>query len=549
MTGRPIDDIAALYVDELCALDPFLAAAVGDTEQAGGHPDFTLDGYLTRAAHDRRVRSDLLAAEPTDEGERVARLAMVERLDVHLDYHDAGMDRLLNVRDCPVQQIPAALEAMPRQTSEDRDAFASQLGAIPESLAGYTETVREDLDVGLRPAARQVRRVVRQCQHLAQGHFTSMVRSADADDRTQRRLRADAQLAERAYRRFGRFLSREVVERARGDDAVGRDRYELAVRHFLGMTVDVEEAYAWSVAELDRIGQEMLAVADRIVPGASVAQAFEELELQPRYQVGSETGFVEWMTRLSQQAIESMSAHLPLEGPARTLECRLGEGGTNKITYTPPTAGFKRTGQLWWSPPRKADVFITWPDTVNVFHEGVPGRHVMASAQVSRSADLNRWQRDVAWVAGHEEGWAGYAEQLMLEQGWLDDPGDRLGALDAQRFRTARLCADIGLHCRLDVPTSLQPLLGERWDADGIARFLRSHSRLSDRVLRSRVDHYVGYAGQAVTHRLGERAWLDLRESARIEQGDSFTLKGFHDAALGWGPMGMGPLRQAVLAR
>ena len=52
---------------------------------------------------------------------------------------------------------------------------------------------------------------------------------------------------------------------------------------------------------------------------------------------------------------------------------------------------------------------------------------------------LNRWQRLMCWVSGHGEGWALYAERLMDELGYLDDPGDKLGMLDGQGFRAARV--------------------------------------------------------------------------------------------------------------
>ena len=55
-------------------------------------------------------------------------------------------------------------------------------------------------------------------------------------------------------------------------------------------------------------------------------------------------------------------------------------------------------------------------------------------------------------MSGHGEGWALYAERLMEELGFLDDPGDRLGMLDAQRMRAARVVLDIGVHLGKPAP-------------------------------------------------------------------------------------------------
>ena len=97
---------------------------------------------------------------------------------------------------------------------------------------------------------------------------------------------------------------------------------------------------------------------------------------------------------------------------------------------------------MWWSVPRGADTFHTWQETTTVFHEGVPGHHLQIGRSVVNADRLNRWRRMGCWVSGHGEGWALYAERLMAELGWLDDAGNRMGMLDAQRFRAARVVID-----------------------------------------------------------------------------------------------------------
>ena len=74
----------------------------------------------------------------------------------------------------------------------------------------------------------------------------------------------------------------------------------------------------------------------------------------------------------------------------------------------------------------------------------------MSLAMADREG-LNRWQR-MSFVSGHGEGWALYAERLMGELGYLDDPGAYLGLLDSQQLFTAQVALDIGVHLELDVP-------------------------------------------------------------------------------------------------
>ena len=156
----------------------------------------------------------------------------------------------------------------------------------------------------------------------------------------------------------------------------------------------------------------------------------------------------------------------------------------------------------------------------------------------------------MCWVSGHGEGWALYAERLMDELGYLDDPGDKMGMLDAQGFRAARVIIDIGMHLQLEIPKDnpfgFHP--GERWTPELGLEFMRQHCRMEDPVIVFEVNRYLGWPGQAPSYKVGERIWLQAREDARARLGDAFDLKSFHREALDLGSIGLDPLR-AALAR
>ena len=159
---------------------------------------------------------------------------------------------------------------------------------------------------------------------------------------------------------------------------------------------------------------------------------------------------------------------------------------------------------------------------------------------------INRWQRLMAWCSGHGEGWALYAERLMGELGFLDDPGDRLGMLSAQEMRAARVVLDIGLH--LDLPIPAGRAAGERWTYDVALAFLRTHLDMEDAMRVDELHRYLGWPGQAPVYKVGERVLLTCREQARQRAGAAFDLKDWHRRVLGLGPLGLGPLT-AELAR
>ena len=311
----------------------------------------------------------------------------------------------------------------------------------------------------------------------------------------------------------------------------------------------LEETYLWGWDELKRLTDDMVATSNRIVPGGSVADAVVALDSDPARRLGSREEFRDWMQALADRTIADLAdVHFDIPEPIRRIECCLAPTNDGGVYYTGPSEDFVRPGRMWWSLPDSVDALTTWREVTTVYHEGVPGHHLQVAQTVLRSDLLNRWQRLLCWVSGHGEGWALYSERLMDELGYLEDPGDRLGMLDMQALRAARVIVDIGVHLELEVPRDnpfgWRP--GERWTPDLVAEFMRIHSRMDDAMLDFEVLRYLGWPGQAPAYKVGERVWLDARADAQARHGDDFDLRAFHRAALDLGSIGLDPLRAAL---
>ncbi len=340
-------------------------------------------------------------------------------------------------------------------------------------------------------------------------------------------------------------LREELHARARAEDACGRDAYALWSRSFLGATVDLDETYAWGREELARVEAEMAQVSDRIVPGGSIEDAVAALDADPARNVEGTDALKAWMQQLSDAAVDSLAdVHFDVPDQIRRLECMIAPTQTGGIYYTGPSEDFTRPGRMWWSVPEGVTTFSTWRETTTVYHEGVPGHHLQVGQTLVRSELLNRWRRLMSWSSGHGEGWALYAERLMADLGYLDDPGDRLGMLDGSALRALRVVVDIGTHCRMQAPDEVG---GGTWDADKMWSFMQAHSRMDREFLAFEHSRYLGWPGQAPSYKVGERLWLQARDAVREQQGDAFDLKDFHRRALDLGSLGLDVLRDALL--
>ncbi|TQJ40313.1 uncharacterized protein (DUF885 family) [Arthrobacter sp. SLBN-112] len=547
-----IDAVADNYTDTLIRLNPTFATTLGLPGHETEYQDFSPAGIAGFAEAAREALASLEGLEPEDDVDAVTLDAMRERLGLQLLIHASGWEYAdLNNIASPAQDIRAIFDLMPTDSEQDWEHIAGRAHNVPAAISGYIESLRMARDSGRVSAARQVRIVIEQVAKYAapDGFFAKLATEATITGgplpaALQDRLDAGADAARGAYTRLAEFLRTELLPAAPEKDAVGRARYALASRSFLGAEVDLEETYAWGVAELDRLIAEQERVAGSIKAGATIAEAKDILNNDPARQLKGTEALRAWMQDLSDKAVAELAGvHFDIPDVMKKLECRIAPTDEGGIYYTGPSDDFSRPGRMWWSVPAGEDTFTTWAETTTVYHEGVPGHHLQVATATYRRELLNKWRRNVCWTSGHGEGWALYAEKLMQELGYLNDPGDHLGMLDMQRMRAARVVFDIGVHLELEMPRRWG---AGTWTADKGYGFLKENLPISEGQLNFEFTRYLGWPGQAPSYKVGQRLWEQIR--AELEARPGFDLKEFHTKALNIGSVGLDTLRRALLS-
>ncbi|MCT9627438.1 DUF885 domain-containing protein [Pseudarthrobacter equi] len=546
-----IDAVADAYTDTLVRLNPSLATTLGLPGRETEYQDFSPAGIAEFAEVARKALTDLEDLEPEDDVDAVTLDAMRERLGLQLLIHASGWEYAdLNNIASPAQDIRAVFDLMPTATEQDWEHIAGRAQNVPAAVDGYIESLGLARDAGRVAAARQVNIVIEQATKYAaaDGFFAKLAAGAATEtgplgSALQEKLDAGAAAARRAYTRLADFLRTDLLPAAPEKDAVGKARYALASRSFLGAAVDLEETYAWGVQELDRLIAEQEVVAGTIKAGASIAEAKEILNNDPARQIKGTDALKAWMQELSDKAVAELAGvHFDIPDVMKKLECLIAPTDEGGIYYTGPSDDFTRPGRMWWSVPAGEDTFTTWAETTTVYHEGVPGHHLQVATATYRRELLNKWRRNICWTSGHGEGWALYAEKLMQELGYLDDAGDHMGMLDMQRMRAARVVFDIGVHLELEVPARWGT---GTWTPDKGYDFLKANLPISEGQLNFEFTRYLGWPGQAPSYKVGQRLWEQIR--AELEARPGFDLKEFHTKALNVGSVGLDTLRRALL--
>jgi uncharacterized protein (DUF885 family) len=553
-----VGELADQYVARVGILDPVAATFEGLTGHDAEMTDYSPDGIAERVTFDRTTLRELAGTPVADDRDRIAAEVMRDQLERGLALADTGEAfRDLNVLASPVQYVRQCFDLMPRATLEDWEVITARTALVPQALAGFEATLTEGRRQGLVAAQRQAVACAQQADvwggvdGRSTPFFSTLVEEFEAsgidDPALHARLAQVADRATRAYSSLGRYLVEEYLPEAGARDAVGAERYARWAAVFNGIDLDLHATYDWGWEELHRIEHAMGSVADRILPGRSLDEVVEYLDTAPDRAIEGVERFRQWLQDLLDSTVTQLNGvHFDIPGPVQQVEAMIApEGGAAAMYYTGPAEDFSRPGRTWY-PTLGKTRFPLWREVSICYHEGVPGHHLQIAQVRYLAGTLTRFQRTLAGCSGHAEGWALYAERLMGELGYLDDPADELGMLAAQAMRAARVVVDIGLHLELPIPAGQPAHGGEIWNPDLALDFMVEKAKMPADFMASEIDRYLGFPGQAISYKVGEREWLGARDDARRAAGDAFDLKAFHARALDLGPMGLAQLRREL---
>jgi uncharacterized protein (DUF885 family) len=545
---RTAREVADQYVRDLADLDPAVSTALGLDPDEDGLTDLSPEGIEAENELDRRTLTALEGAAVDGDLERRCATLLRERLTTQLDVRAAG-EPLRAVRNLfsPVHAVRQLFSMMPTTTEHQWEVVARRMARVPLAYKQFADRLQEGDRRGLHAAPRQVETVVGQLDEwLAGDHgwFSGFV--AAGPDALRRHLDDVARAADEAVAGLREYLSGTYLPRCAGTpDAVGPERYALGARASTGANMSGEgllEAYHWGWEQYLSLRGEMDAEADRVLSGATPLEAMRHLDTDGEAVEGVE----EIRERLQQMMDGAVAAldgrHFDLADPVRVVEARIAPPGSAAAPYyTRPSLDFSRPGRTWL-PTLGQNRFPLWGLVSTWYHEGVPGHHLQLAQWAYVAPQLSMYQTTIGSVSATTEGWALYAERLMDELGYLQDAGARLGYLDAQMMRAVRVVIDIGMHLELEAPAGSPVGPGERWTPALAREFFGRHSGRDAAFLDSEITRYLGWPGQAISYKLGERAWLAGRDEAKRRRGDAFDLKAWHMAALSLGSLGLDDL-------
>jgi uncharacterized protein (DUF885 family) len=538
----PIFALSDSYVEKSARLSPMASTYLGITDLNDQLDDFSIAGRAVEADLTRATLAELNKLEPIDEIDRVAKSVMQERLTSSLQLHDSFESHInFNVLTSPPADIRQVFEMMPKESAADFDNIAKRLLAVDKAHLSWISTIDAMAKKGKTVAQRQIDGIAKQLESYASGGYATMAKNFDADGKYPA-VHEAAKAAATSSAETAKYLRGTYMALATPNDAVGAERYAVWARYYTGSDLDLRATYEWGLADLAQITERMWKVAAQIKPGAkTLREVADYLDNAPEYKIHGKEAIIKKLLDFTQAAVTQLDGtHFDIDDRMKFCDARLApEGSASAPYYMSPSEDMSRPGTTWL-PLLGKDEVSWWHLASTWYHEAVPGHHLQVATSVLERDRLSRFQRFGAWISGYGEGWALYAERFMDDLGAFDEPGIEMGFLSAQALRATRIVIDIGMHLGYTDEN------GRVWDAVSGREALMNKALLDEHHATSETDRYLGWPGQAISYKVGEREWIAARENAKKRLGSEFSLKRFHAHALKIGPMGLDTFGQEL---
>jgi uncharacterized protein (DUF885 family) len=431
----------------------------------------------------------------------------------------------VNLADLPL--------AVPFDSVKRYEDYIARLHQIPRVFTQTEEVLRAGMKDNLMPVRFLLEKVPAQCDGVIAADpfltptkkFPSSIPAADQQRLTQQITDAANNEVLPAYKAFAGFIATEYAPHGRTILAVtslpgGERRYLNDIHGSTTVSnLTPDEIHQLGLREMDRIGAEMLAIAHQ--EGFSDLASFNaSLDKNPKYiPTSAEQILDDYRKYLGQMQAKLPQLFTYVPGSPVTVVAIPDFQSANATHYQIGTPDGKRPGRVvvaTYDFPHRSLI----DDEATAYHEGIPGHHMQHSV-AQRMTDLPKF-RQHGFNSGYGEGWALYAEQLGKEVGFYQDPVSDWGRLKSERFRAVRLVVDTGIHSK-------------GWTRDQVVDFFRKSGTLDEPEIQTETDRYIAWPAQALSYKIGQLKFVELRERARKELGPKFDIRTFHDEMLNGG--------------
>jgi uncharacterized protein (DUF885 family) len=516
---------------------PERATAFGDYRYNDKLGDRSLAAILRRNQIDEGFLARLkeIATEGFSEQDQLSHDLLIRVLqqriaDFNLKEYEMPVNQMNGIHTT-LADLPLSV---PLDSAKHYEDYIARLHQIPRVLSETTGVLRAGMRDKLIPVRFLLEKIPGQCEGIIENDpflqpakkYPADISPEDQKLLTEEITKAVNQDVIPAYQEFAAFVRTQYAPQGRTTLSVASlpDGQRLYKNDIYGRTtthMSPDDIHELGLREIDRIEAEITAIAKK-EGFPDVASFRTSLKTNPKYIPTS----ADQILNDYRHYIAEMQPKLPqlfnlLPKSPVTVEPIPPFQAAAATHYVTGTPDGKRPGRVVVATSNFAARSLI-EDEATAYHEGVPGHHMQLSVQ--QHAGLPKFRQHSLGFNAYTEGWALYAEQLGKEVGFYQDPVSDYGRLSSELFRAVRLVVDTGIHAK-------------GWSRDQVVDFFRKSGAVDEPTIQSETDRYIAWPAQALSYKLGQLKFRELRDRAQQELGPKFDLRAFHDEMLDGGTL------------
>jgi uncharacterized protein (DUF885 family) len=551
--NEQLDKLSQDFWDTMMSEAPMWATILGDHRFDSEVEDLSAEHEADNVARFQGFIDTArgIAPEDLDHQDRITRHVLISEAegivgDLESRQAEYLVDPMLGLH----MDIVQGISQFQAQEEAHAWAFVEKASKVGRQFDQLIERHREGVANGRTPPRISVEKVLAQLDSLVgspvetnaflQIELPDTMAPAEQDRWRESMSHQVSEVVQPAFARYRTVVEQEVLPQARPQETSGvcwlpdgEEIYRKAVKKYTSLDLDPREVHQSGLDEIESLGHEYRELGDRVLGTTDLATIYDRLRNDPalRFETADQVmqAAVDATARAT-AAIPEWFGRLP---EAECVVKPIPEPGAVDATlayYLPPANDGSRPG-LFFINLSEPTTRTRYESEALAFHEAIPGHHLQLTI-AQELQGIPTFRRN-GIVTVYVEGWGLYCERLADEMGLYSGDVERFGILSFDSWRAGRLVVDTGIHA-----------LG--WSREQAIDYLMDNSPQARNNMINEVDRYIGYTGQALAYKTGQRELFRLRDLAKKTMGSRFDIKGFHDTVLGSGPVPLDLLADLV---
>ncbi|TVZ25206.1 uncharacterized protein (DUF885 family) [Gillisia sp. Hel_I_86] len=563
-SSKELNDYFEAEFEKDLADSPMMQTRLGRKTNYGKWDDFSSQKYTDdlekskkRLAYMEKV-DELALDDQTELSYRLFKQNLKEEI---ADYEYRFYNYPINQMHGYHTELPAFLINMHRIDSiPDAEAYIERLNGLPKAMEQIVEGLKVREQNGILPPKFVFEKVIDDSRNVLKGRpftnskeasalledFKLKVKGLKLPEADHLKLINKAENAlntsvRTAYENLIATLE-DQQQRATTDHGAwkfpkGEAFYKNRLKRITTTDLNANEIHEIGLSEVARIHGEMEEIMKTTGFKGSLQDFFEFMRTEKQfYYPNTAEGKKRYLSEAT-KLINKMKGKLDdlfITKPKADIVVKAVEAfrekSAGKAFYQAPAIDGSRPG-TYYANLYDMEAMPTYQMEALAFHEGIPGHHMQIA--IAQELDSIPMFRKFSFYTAYVEGWGLYSELVPKEIGFYKDPYSDFGRLAMELWRSCRLVVDTGIHSK-------------KWTREEGIAYYKENTPNAESDCVKMVERHIVMPGQATAYKIGMNKIVELREEAKIQLGEDFDIREFHDVVLTNGAVPLNVLEEMV---